>query len=74
MFGLAVGPFLAGILSDRWGLQHALTLTPLFSLLAAVFFIVAMRSYDRDVARIAAAERDVAAVVAEDRVPEPQTE
>ncbi|BCQ26269.1 MFS transporter [Caballeronia sp. NK8] len=74
MFGLAVGPFLAGILSDRWGLQHALALTPLFSLVAAVFFVVAMRSYDRDVERIAAAERDVAPAVAEDRVPEPQTE
>lgn len=74
MFGLAVGPFLAGILSDHWGLQHALALTPLSSLLAAVFFVVAMRSYDQDVARIAAIERDVAPAVADDRMPEPQAE
>lgn len=37
VFGLAVGPFLAGVLSDQWGLQQALTVIPLFSILAAVF-------------------------------------
>jgi predicted MFS family arabinose efflux permease len=74
MFGLAVGPFLAGVLSDHWGLQHALALTPLFSLLAAVFFVIAMRTYDQDVTRIAAVEQNVAPAVTEDRVPEPQPE
>lgn len=68
MFGLAVGPFLAGVLSDRWGLQHALALTPLCSLLAAVFFVIAMRSYDRDVSRIVAAVRDVTPIDNNDRV------
>ncbi|SPB14628.1 multidrug DMT transporter permease [Caballeronia novacaledonica] len=70
MFGLAVGPFLAGVLSDRWGLQHALALTPLCSLLAALFFVVAMQSYDRDVLRIVAAEENLAPIATDDRLSE----
>lgn len=60
VFGLAVGPFLAGVLSDQWGLQHALTFIPLCSVFAAVFFAIAMRSYDVDAARIADVELDAA--------------
>ncbi|QBQ99929.1 MFS transporter [Paraburkholderia pallida] len=56
IFGLAVGPFLTGIVSDQWGLQSALTVIPLFSVLAAVCFVIAMRSYDADAARISAVE------------------
>lgn len=52
LFGLAVGPFLTGILSDLWGLQHALGIVPLFSLLAAAVFLIAMRNYDLDVAKV----------------------
>jgi len=63
VFGLAVGPVLAGALSDQWGLQHALTFIPLCSVLAAVFFVVAMRSYDADAARISEVEMDVAPVL-----------
>jgi len=48
LFGLAVGPFLAGMLSDLWGLQQAMALIPAFGLLAAVFFLVAARSYEQD--------------------------
>lgn len=60
LFGLAVGPFLAGVLSDQWGLQQALAVVPLFSTLAAVLFIIAMRSYDADVAQISDVKLDVA--------------
>jgi MFS transporter, Spinster family, sphingosine-1-phosphate transporter len=59
VFGLAVGPVLVGAFSDQWGLQHALAFIPLFSVLAAVFFVVAMRSYDADAARIADVQLDV---------------
>lgn len=52
LLGLAVGPFLTGVLSDQWGLQQALAVVPLFSILAAVLFVVAMRSYDTDVAGV----------------------
>ena len=65
VFGLAVGPVLAGALSDHWGLQHALAVIPLCSILAAVFFIITMRSYDADVARIAEVKPDVAPALAE---------
>lgn len=48
LFGLAAGPFLAGVLSDAWGLQLALTLTPAFGVLAALAFLLAARSYEID--------------------------
>jgi MFS transporter, Spinster family, sphingosine-1-phosphate transporter len=48
LFGLAAGPFLAGVLSDAWGLQSALTLTPVFGVLAALAFLLAARSYEID--------------------------
>jgi len=60
LFGLAVGPFLAGVLSDQWGLQQALAVVPLFSMLAAVLFVIAMRSYDADAAQVANVKLDVA--------------
>ena len=46
LFGLAAGPFVAGIFSDAWGLPLALTLTPAFSVLAAMAFLRAGRSYE----------------------------
>ena len=48
LFGLAVGPFIAGVLSDAWGLEAALTVIPLFGALAAIAFLVAERSYETD--------------------------
>jgi predicted MFS family arabinose efflux permease len=63
LLGLAVGPFLAGVLSDQWGLQWALTVIPLFSIVAAVLFVIAMRSYDADEARISEVKLDVAPVL-----------
>lgn len=59
LFGLAVGPFLVGVLSDAWGLQQALAVVPFFSVLAAVFFVKAARSYDEDVAKVADVKLDV---------------
>ena len=60
LFGLAVGPFLAGVLSDQWGLRQALAVTSLFSTLAAVVYVIAMCSYDADVAQISDVKLDVA--------------
>jgi MFS family permease len=45
LFGLAVGPFVAGALSDALGLETALTLIPAFGLLAAAALWTASRSY-----------------------------
>jgi predicted MFS family arabinose efflux permease len=52
LIGFAVGPFLVGVLSDTWGLQNAMAVIPVFSVLAAVLFMVAARSYDHDVRRV----------------------
>lgn len=53
LFGLAAGPFLAGILSDAWGLTQALSATPAFALVAAAAFVLAAGSYEADKARAA---------------------
>jgi MFS family permease len=52
LFGLAVGPFLVGVLSDLWSLQQAMAVIPAFSVLAAVFFLAAARCYDHDVRQV----------------------
>ena len=65
LFGLAVGPFLVGALSDQWGLQQALAVVPFASVLAAVYFVVAARSYDKDVADVADVPLDVAQAMPE---------
>ena len=48
LFGLALGPFIAGLLSDAWGLESALTIIPLFSAVAAASFVIAAGSYESD--------------------------
>ncbi len=48
LFGLAGGPLLTGLLSDRYGLQFALAVVPAFCLLAAVLFTLAARTYVSD--------------------------
>ena len=48
LFGLALGPFIAGLFSDAWGLETALTIMPLFSAVAAVSFVIAAGSYESD--------------------------
>ena len=52
LVGLAVGPLLAGALSDRVGLQTALAIVPVASALAAFALVVAARGYEADVRRI----------------------
>ena len=46
LFGLAAGPLITGYLSDAYGLQFALSVVPLFCLLAAALFVVAARIRD----------------------------
>ncbi|MDM0044528.1 MFS transporter [Variovorax dokdonensis] len=48
LLGLAAGPFIAGLLSDAWSLEHALTVMPVFGLLAAAGFMAASRNYEAD--------------------------
>lgn len=56
LFGLALGPLLIGILSDRYGLASAMTFVPLFCGAAGLLFIAAGRLYPRDRARVASVE------------------
>ena len=51
LFGLAAGPFIAGVLSDAWGLTAALTAMPAFGLLAPLAFSFAARTYEADMRR-----------------------
>ena len=51
LFGLAAGPLLAGALSDVYGLPFAMSVVPLFCVLAAVVFVVAARTYEADLKR-----------------------
>ena len=52
LLGLAPGPLLVGWISDLADLKTALALAPVFSLAAAVLFVLATRSYERDAARV----------------------
>lgn len=52
LLGLAAGAFVAGALSDAYGLQQAMALIPLASLGAALLFIVAARTYEADRQRL----------------------
>jgi len=55
LFGLAGGPLLAGALSDRYGLQFAMAVVPVFGLLAAALFMRAARTYPADLRSAAGA-------------------
>ncbi len=55
LLGLAPGPFLTGVMADRYGLATACQLVPLVSLAAALVFLRARRSYLQDVQRAAGA-------------------
>src|SRR6516225_3467221 len=48
LFGLALGPFIAGLFSDAWGLESALSIMPLFGAIAAVSFVIAGGSYESE--------------------------
>jgi MFS family permease len=61
LFGLAAGPFIAGALSDAFGLGTALALMPLFCLASAAVVIAGSRAYPRDLDRADAIPAEVAA-------------
>ena len=59
LFGLAVGPFLAGVLSDAWGLRVAMAVVPVCSVFAALAFFKASRSYEADLHAVSGVQLDV---------------
>lgn len=48
LLGLAAGPVITGALSDAFGLDSALTVIPAFSVLAALCFVMASRTYEAE--------------------------
>lgn len=60
LLGLAAGPFIAGLLSDAWSLEAAMAVMPVFGLLSAGLFVVASRSYEKDLQRANAGTSDEA--------------
>jgi MFS family permease len=52
LLGSSMGPLLVGVLSDRYGIHAALTVVPLFSIMAGIIFFVASFFYERDLARV----------------------
>jgi MFS family permease len=52
LFGLAIGPFIGGMLSDAVGLDNALALTPLACIVAAAAFLMALGGYRTDKQRL----------------------
>jgi predicted MFS family arabinose efflux permease len=52
LLGLAAGPLLTGLLSDRYGLAFALSVAPLFCIGAACAFVIAARTYESDLREI----------------------
>ncbi len=54
LFGLAVGPFLSGVISDMWSLQTAMAVVPAVGFLAAIFYWKASRTYEADAAAVVA--------------------
>jgi MFS family permease len=56
LLGLASGPLLTGELSDRYGLQFAMSVVPLIGIVAAVLYMMAARHYQPDLKAIAGTE------------------
>ena len=61
LFGLAAGPFLAGVLSDAVGLATALALMSLFCLASAAVLVAGARAYPAELAQAEALAARVAA-------------
>jgi MFS family permease len=53
LVGLAPGPFVTGVLADRFGLAGAFQVLPLASLVSAAVFVYVRRHYAADAARLA---------------------
>jgi len=51
LLGQSLGPFLVGVMSDNFGLKVALTIIPVVTFGSALFFILASRSVEADLAK-----------------------
>jgi hypothetical protein len=53
LFGLSLGPFLAGALSDAFDLRTALTAISVLGVVSALLFVRASRDYESDLKQFA---------------------
>jgi MFS transporter, Spinster family, sphingosine-1-phosphate transporter len=67
LFGLAGGPFITGVISDKYGLVASLAVVPAFGLLAAVAFVMTIGLYRKDLGGAQRVELQQAALVVETR-------
>ena len=54
LLGLAAGPFVVGLLADRIGLDNAMQIVPLVSVLAIVALLIGRRAYPSSIRRAGA--------------------
>ena len=66
LLGMAMGPLIGGALSDAFGLQTALAVTPAFGIAAAWLLVIGSRTYERDI------ERAASPLVDDAGLPEPE--
>jgi len=59
LFGSSLGPIFIGVLSDRYGLERAMTWLPLFALLGGLLFWTGSRFYAGDLAAVEQATADL---------------
>jgi len=59
LFGLAAGPLLTGVLSDIYGLPFAMSVVPVFCVLAAVVLVIAARTYEADLKAVEGVEPEL---------------
>jgi len=52
LLGSSLGPLFVGMLSDRYNIHTALTIVPLFSLVAAVLYLTGSFFYENDLAKV----------------------
>ena len=52
LVGSSMGPIFVGVVSDRYGISTAMTILPLFSLVASLLFFVASLFYKQDLAKV----------------------
>lgn len=54
LLGLAPGPFVVGVLADRFGLDAALQMLPLAGVASALFLLIGVRNYHHDLEHVRA--------------------
>ena len=67
LFGLAGGPFITGVISDKYGLVASLAVVPAFGLLAAVAFVMTIGLYRKDLGSVQHVELRDATLAVETR-------